>query len=106
MVFNATFNNISVILWQSVLLVEETSGVLEMVPKEKAHHHKQSRLETEMVRCSLKCYCGFVYVNLQLTKFDMFVGPFQNCVRQPPEQKIPQKNSDYKLNYSLPCSCS
>ena len=24
-VFNATFNNISVILWQSVLLVEETS---------------------------------------------------------------------------------
>jgi hypothetical protein len=27
MVFNATFNNISVILWQSVLLVEETRGV-------------------------------------------------------------------------------
>jgi hypothetical protein len=27
MVFNATFNNISVISWQSVLLVEET-GVL------------------------------------------------------------------------------
>ena len=25
MVFNATFNNISVILWQSVLYVEETS---------------------------------------------------------------------------------
>jgi hypothetical protein len=24
MVFNATFNNISIILWQSVLLVEET----------------------------------------------------------------------------------
>jgi len=24
MVFNATFNNISVILWQSVLLVKET----------------------------------------------------------------------------------
>jgi len=29
MVFNATFNNISVILWQSVLLVEETG-----VPRE------------------------------------------------------------------------
>ena len=28
MVFNATFNNISVILWRSVLLVEET-GVPE-----------------------------------------------------------------------------
>jgi hypothetical protein len=26
MVFNATFNNISVILWWSVLLVEETGG--------------------------------------------------------------------------------
>jgi hypothetical protein len=29
MVLNATFNNISVILWQSVLLVEET-GVLDL----------------------------------------------------------------------------
>jgi hypothetical protein len=26
LVFNATFNNISVILWRSVLLVEETEG--------------------------------------------------------------------------------
>jgi hypothetical protein len=26
MVFNATFNNISVILWRSVLLTEETGG--------------------------------------------------------------------------------
>jgi len=26
MVFNATFNNISVISWQSVLFVEETGG--------------------------------------------------------------------------------
>ena len=26
MVFNATFNNISVISWRSVLLVEETEG--------------------------------------------------------------------------------
>jgi hypothetical protein len=29
MVFNATFNNISVILWRSVLLVEETGVSLE-----------------------------------------------------------------------------
>ena len=29
MVFNATFNKISVILWQSVLLVEETGGPRE-----------------------------------------------------------------------------
>jgi hypothetical protein len=29
MVFDATFNNISVISWQSVLLVEETGGLGE-----------------------------------------------------------------------------
>ena len=29
MVFNATFNNISVISWRSVLLVEETGGPRE-----------------------------------------------------------------------------
>ena len=29
MVFNATFNNISVIVWQSVLLVEETKIPVE-----------------------------------------------------------------------------
>ncbi len=29
MVFNATFNNISVILWRSVLLVKETGGPRE-----------------------------------------------------------------------------
>jgi len=29
MVFNATFNNISVMSWQSVLLVEETRGPRE-----------------------------------------------------------------------------
>ena len=29
MVFNATFNNISVISWRSVLLVEETAGLEE-----------------------------------------------------------------------------
>jgi hypothetical protein len=32
MVFNATFNNISAILWQSVLLVEETGGPGENNP--------------------------------------------------------------------------
>jgi hypothetical protein len=31
MVFNATFNNISVILWQPVLLVEKTGGLGEQV---------------------------------------------------------------------------
>jgi hypothetical protein len=30
MVFNATFNNISVILWRSVLLVEETEKTTDL----------------------------------------------------------------------------
>jgi len=33
MVFNATFNNISVILWQSVLLVEETRVLSQVTNK-------------------------------------------------------------------------
>ena len=36
-VFNATFNNMSVILWRSVLLVEETG-----VPGEIHHHYTQT----------------------------------------------------------------
>jgi len=33
MVFNATFNNISVILWQSILVVEETTDSLQVTDK-------------------------------------------------------------------------
>jgi hypothetical protein len=33
MVFNATFNNISVISWQSVLLVEETTNLPQVTDK-------------------------------------------------------------------------
>jgi hypothetical protein len=33
MVFNATFNNISVILWQSVLLVEKPTDLLQVTDK-------------------------------------------------------------------------
>jgi hypothetical protein len=33
MVFNATFNNISVILWWSVLLVEKTTDLSQVVDK-------------------------------------------------------------------------
>jgi hypothetical protein len=40
MVLNATFNNISVISWQSVLVVEETG-----VPGEN-HQHVGSHLQT------------------------------------------------------------
>ena len=37
MVFNATFNNISVILWRSVLLVEETGEPRENNQTVKSH---------------------------------------------------------------------
>jgi len=37
MVFNATFNNISVILWRSVLLVEETGRPGENHPPVASH---------------------------------------------------------------------
>jgi len=33
MVFNATFNNISVMSWQSVLLMEETTDLLQVTDK-------------------------------------------------------------------------
>jgi hypothetical protein len=44
MVFNSTFNNISVMLWQSVLLVEETrepektSDLLQITDKTFSHN--------------------------------------------------------------------
>jgi len=37
MVFNATFNNISVISWQSVLLMEETGGPRENCQPATSH---------------------------------------------------------------------
>ena len=42
MVFNATFNNISVISWQSVLLVEETGA------PEENHQPAASHLQTSL----------------------------------------------------------
>jgi hypothetical protein len=60
MVFNATFNNISVILWRSVLLVEETrvpeeSHDLSQVTDKLHHiklHHVQPAL-TEIVQVKI-----------------------------------------------------
>ena len=37
MVFNATFNNISVILWWSVLFVEETTDLPQVTDKFRVH---------------------------------------------------------------------
>jgi hypothetical protein len=47
MVFNATFNNISVILWRSVLLVEETR-----VPRE--NHRPVASLTNFITRCCIE----------------------------------------------------
>ena len=38
MLFNATFNNISVIIWQSVLLVEETGVPEKTTDIDKLYH--------------------------------------------------------------------
>ena len=38
MMFNATFKNISVILWQSVLLVEETTDLSQVTDKLLSHN--------------------------------------------------------------------
>ena len=43
MLFNATFNNISVILWQSVLLVEETGAPEENHQPAASHWQTLSR---------------------------------------------------------------
>ena len=56
MVFNATFNNISVTSWQSVLLVEETglespkiTSAAKKKPKQKTKKPKQNSLQPKSV---------------------------------------------------------
>ena len=60
MVFNATFNNISVILWRSVLLVEETGEnrrpiashgqtLSHNVVSRKSHHEQGSNSQLKVV---------------------------------------------------------
>ena len=57
MVFNATFNNISVILRQSVLLVEETGG-----PGKKPTDLEQSR---HTMTCTIITYSDLYYRDIQ-----------------------------------------
>ena len=79
MVFNATFNNISVILWRSVLLVEETG-----VPaynlchwQTLSYNHvvsstpRMGGIRTHNVSCGKNCYG---YSKLQC--IDLFVDYF------------------------------
>jgi hypothetical protein len=52
MVFNATFNNISVILWRSVLLVEETG-----------ENHQLSQVTNKLLSHTVECYYYTYYLN-------------------------------------------
>ena len=58
MVFNATFNNISVILWRSVLLVEETGShwqILSLNVISSTHHHERGFQFTTLVVIGTDC---------------------------------------------------
>ena len=50
MVFNATFNNISVISWRSVVLVEETGGPGENHRPVASHRHNVAHLALIEIR--------------------------------------------------------
>jgi hypothetical protein len=78
MVFNATINNISVISWQSVLLVEEIGGPGE--DKEKENFYRIITLimdqGTKAKRELLKCYLATENITLQY--FLSMQGPGEN----------------------------
>ena len=69
MVFNATFNNILVISWQSVLLVEETNDLLQVTDK------FDDNVVSSTPRLSYIVYvCNKhpVFSNCEIIKLDLF----------------------------------
>jgi len=56
MVFNATFNNISVILWQSVLLVEEIRGPRENRRPVASHRQTLSHNVVHLALIEIRTY--------------------------------------------------
>ena len=59
MVFNPTFNNISVILWQSVLLVEETTDLLQVTDKLLSHDvvHYEKKNNSNQIKKYISYVC-------------------------------------------------
>jgi energy-converting hydrogenase Eha subunit E len=77
MVFNATFNNISVISWRSVLLVEETRGPGENHGPVASHWQILSHNVDHMVDWSTATYVIRAYHHQRW--FDMvFIATFNN----------------------------
>jgi hypothetical protein len=62
MVFNATFDNISVISWRSVLLVEETG-----VPRE--NHHAWAEFDSSVANHDLKNFTNVIQILLKQMHF-------------------------------------
>jgi hypothetical protein len=95
MVLNATFNNISVIWWQSVLLVDETRVPGENYRPVASHWQTLSQLigYTHLYICMHKCLYGYHYISrsakysmkslsswyldpfYQQSKLDLLLGP-------------------------------
>jgi hypothetical protein len=83
MVFNATFNNISVIFWRSVSLVEETGGTRENHKPVASHWPKQAGLKilmntgTYMFSKSMLYYKIYIHpeiLNLYISTFCLLIA--------------------------------
>ena len=70
MVFNATFNNISVISWRLVLLVAETVESVLVCPAKSVSPHKLVQITEQLADCrsvhGFKSFFAFVPVPLDV----------------------------------------